>query len=847
MNPLTEYFHLQLEESLRKRRVVVWYDAEREFAPFLATLEQTEADLGLPKVKLGSTQARLARYDGSFFALRLEIEPLVETARPDPLLIYVPGEKPDEQGSPLKELECAGELYQRSLSKVSKQLLKRIFTEGVIDEMFRDKQLGYGDILTLLEPSGDTGGSVLKLVLGEGDGGTLLARWIAEPQLDDTIEAKGGRSELTKLIATRSGLDLKETADLAQCRDQFARFLLLNEFRQGLQCEPPATLSLIPSVGLKEQRDFNGRILDRLRTHYAETFERIADSVEQEFGLSNAAVPAEQLGSIDTFRFEERVMLAYIGEQIAAGQYDTAAKLAVSHRESFWARRDLSRRPAQWDVCALLAELGVQIARVLTELRTLNGTKLSSQVLVARYAAEDGWHRLDLLHRMLETRVAQMQDEPEAEKALAVVRSKVEDALRDLAAVFAHALEKDHWTVPGALHQTKIYPQKIASLPGKVAWFLVDALRFEMGTELARQLPEAVELELTPAVAALPSITPLCMAALLPGASSSYAVVEHEGKAAARIGNAVLADVTERMKFLKAEVPDSTDITLEQLLQRSPSKVKEKIGDARLLVVRSPEIDSLGEKHEFLARQLMETVIGNLTRAVRKLASMGYERFVITADHGHQFASRKEDDMKVEAPGGDTVELHRRCWIGKGPSIPVGSIRITATDLGYDSPLDFVFPQGLSVFKAGGGLSYHHGGFSLQELLIPVVCFRMPIAPSKKKSSGPSVRLSVEPALITNRTFVVNVELESDLVLRDSVRVRVVLVSKGEEVGYEGMANGAMFDRDAKVLTLEPGQSANVVLLLTRADIETVQILVQDEASAAVYAESKILPVKVKS
>jgi hypothetical protein len=105
----------------------------------------------------------------------------------------------------------------------------------------------------------------------------------------------------------------------------------------------------------------------------------------------------------------------------------------------------------------------------------------------------------------------------------------------------------------------------------------------------------------------------------------------------------------------------------------------------------------------------------------------------------------------------------------------------------------------------------------------------------------------VEPALITNRTFVVNVELESDLVLRDSVRVRVVLVSKGEEVGYAGMANGAMFDRDAKVLTLEPGQSANVVLLLTRADIETVQILVQDEASAAVYAESKILPVKVKS
>jgi hypothetical protein len=138
MNPLPEYLHLQLGDSLRKRRVVVWYDAGREFTPFIAALDRVRGADGLAKVTLGEVECRLAEFDGSFFALRLDVEPHVDTAKPEPLLIYVPGQRPLETTSPLKELECAGELYQRSLSKVAKQLLKRTYTEGTIDETFRE-------------------------------------------------------------------------------------------------------------------------------------------------------------------------------------------------------------------------------------------------------------------------------------------------------------------------------------------------------------------------------------------------------------------------------------------------------------------------------------------------------------------------------------------------------------------------------------------------------------------------------------------------------------------------------------------------------------------------------------
>ena len=48
----------------------------------------------------------------------------------------------------------------------------------------------------------------------------------------------------------------------------------------------------------------------RLRTSFADAYPALADRVEDELGLRNAKLPAECLGSIDTFRFEERALLS---------------------------------------------------------------------------------------------------------------------------------------------------------------------------------------------------------------------------------------------------------------------------------------------------------------------------------------------------------------------------------------------------------------------------------------------------------------------------------------------------------------------------------------------------------
>jgi hypothetical protein len=363
-----------------------------------------------------------------------------------------------------------------------------------------------------------------------------------------------------------------------------------------------------------------------------------------------------------------------------------------------------------------------------------------------------------------------------------------------------------------------------------------------MGADLRDQMQGADDLSLQPALATLPTITPIGMAALLPGASAGFSVVEHRGSVAARVEQTVMPGLAERMKFLKAKVPDVVDLTLDKVLSTGTATLGKSVRDASLILVRSQEIDFAGELDTGgLARHVMDSVIGNIARAARKLASVGVESFVVTADHGHLVGERREEDMRIDVPGGQKVGLHRRCWIGRGGSTPGGTIRVSGAELGYNTDLDFVFPTGMGVFKAGGGLMYHHGGTSLQELVIPVLSFR--IRASEPKAPVDAIRLEGLPDEITNRAF--SVKLTLAVLTTEPATFRVVLLANAEQVGEAGMTVGAELDRDSGIVTMQPGTEASVGVMLTREDCETVRIVVQDPATDAVLGQSDEIPVRL--
>jgi hypothetical protein len=839
MHPLHDYIVNQLAEKLRSRKIVVWYDPRRELSPFFDEVRgSAKAGAAAVPVKMDGVTAQLAEYDGSFFELRYVVEPYVKGDAPEHVIIYVPGCERDRRGSVLMEIEKAGTCQEPNLKRLAREVLRQKYTDGVIDELLARPNVTYGDLALAVSSGGSAEPpSILKAIFHNASGSELLATWLGSDARDAEIAAKDATGELVKLVRSRLGLSLDEAAGLSKLRSITLRYVLANEFRSDLKCPAPASLDAVPAPSTKEEEAAVRELAKQLRASFGESYPEMADRVEAELHLRDAKTAAEALGAIDTFRFEERALLTHCGDLITSERFEEALTLVGERERSFWLDRDFGRK-AQWEVCRRMAELGRAAAQVRDALAKMGSDPTS---WVETYAAPDGWFRMDLAQRRLETWVANLAEEPE-ERPLGIVRRLYEEVCRLMAEGFTKALVRSGWAVPACLHQTRIYSEVVNERPKPVAYLLVDAMRYEMGVELEGRLPKGAEVSVRAAVAALPSITPIGMAALQPGASASFSIAEVGGKFGARIDETFLPDLAARRKFAAARVPKLIDLSLDELLSLQPSKLAKKLDGAQVVVVRSQEIDHAGEAgFTFQARQVMATVIDNLARAIRKLAAAGVEHSVVTADHGHLFfASDRDESMRTDSPGGDQVDLHRRCWIGRGGSTPAGCVRVAASALGYASDLELVFPTGCGVFRGGGDLAFHHGGPSLQELLIPVLTVRLKVRASVPPRD-PAVQVSGLPDKITTRMITLTI---SSLL---GGNFAPLLVFKGRKVGgLFGVVGQASHDRNAGTVTLQPGSTATLALLLTDDTVAEVRVVLVDPITdAEIYRSPTDIPVRL--
>jgi hypothetical protein len=855
VHPLHDHIAQNVADYLRNRRVVVWYDQTGAYLPFINEVRGAPPTSPLPAATLETVMltdrtgvalaATLCCYGGSYVAVRMAVEPEVAASRPDPLLIYLPGVTYDERNSLLLELEYAGHRYQPLLKRdAARPVLGRFYSDGFIDDLYLRRELAYGEIKDLITQAADGGrrASLLHLVIPHAqDNAALIAAWLADPALDADLVERGATHELYLLCNSRLGLRLDPTFALAEARTRALRYLLINEFRLDCQAAPPAALATVPAPTTAEQRELLRKVLIHLRQHHPAAYITYADTIEAETGLAQAGIDGAALGATDTFRFEERALLHHADTLLAQGAYTTGHALYQERRSNFWVDRD-PLRLAQWELCRLIADLGRACDRVAAALPHIGPTPAA---WISAYAADNGWYLLDQAQRRLESWLVTLDEEPEVAAALSAVRQHYERLIQQLAVGFTQTLQRAQWQVAGVRQQSHIYADLVKPRPNTpVAYFLVDALRYEMGQELAQQLAPLGEVSATPAVAALPSITKVGMAALLPGAATSFNLADDNGKLAARIADSPLADWPARRKHLAAHVPGMVEFDLDRLIQFSPRQLTQEIAGAGLIVIRSQEIDTLGESGStLLARRLMESSIGAVARGVRKLHQAGIAHFVISADHGHLFAAARGDDMKLANPGGTCVELHRRCWIGHGGAAPAGAVRISGAALGYATDLDLIFPEGVGVFRAGGDLVYHHGGLSLQEIVVPVLQVRIPkVTPA---AAAVPIMLTDAPKVITTRSLGAKLRLENTL-FSEARRVRPLLMAGDKIVGVAGMAINGDFDPATQCVILPAqSESTSVGFRLTDESATRLRIVILDPITDALLVQSDEIEVKL--
>ena len=102
--------------------------------------------------------------------------------------------------------------------------------------------------------------------------------------------------------------------------------MLLGEFRKDLKGDPPASLNMVSQPATK-QLELVLEVAKSVRETHATYYVKMADDIQQELHLDSLGIAPEKLGTIDTFRFEEQVLLEHVGNLIVGDHAGIAKQL----------------------------------------------------------------------------------------------------------------------------------------------------------------------------------------------------------------------------------------------------------------------------------------------------------------------------------------------------------------------------------------------------------------------------------------------------------------------------------------------------------------------------------------
>jgi len=744
--PVSAALEADVRGWIRKQGIVVWLDQHGHYTEFVDRLAVLGAGGALPYA--------VYAFRGSHLALMRALEGVAAGTERMPVVIHMPGFTEESvKQTPLFELYAAGTRYRKALDTlVNDAAAGRVKPEQIAAfRAHREPTLAAADAWLAERLKLAEGGLAAHLL-------TMTPAAVLDDVLSDGFVAKrlGGASEAGSPPADGDetafwdrlnawlGLPpawqaLALPASRPHSKDiafAVASWAMCVEYVDDLR-RPPVNALLVAVPALPRAVIEACRALAvHLRDRHAGFYRSAADATEALLADEVEATRAEDLGSVDTFRFEEDTVLAAAFAAIENGEFAQAADWAGRRVEpeaavsaSFWLRDNPARMSA-WQLLRDAARLGQAITRAGARLSLGAATGLDDAVAayVERGAAVDQAHR-QLEQRRLALLYPQL---PEFE----TLRARL-DAMRRHWRTWADAWARDfnalcraHGFVGAASSQQRtLFDEVVRPLTqeaGTTAYFVVDALRYEMGEALHRQLQDtsSTTAHLKARLAELPTVTEVGMNALAPVHKQGRLHVAMAGDTGPVLGFQTgefrVFDPETRKRAMHDRVGGATCpwLTLEDVVGRDVPTLKRTVAQARLVVVHSQEIDAAGENGAGPA--MFDVVMQKLRAAWRLLRDAGVRRFVFTSDHGFLLL---DDSAASAVAHGRRIDPKRRHVFSPVGADHKGEARVALAELGYEGANGHVmFPETTAVFDTGRRtMSFVHGGNSLQERVIPVL------------------------------------------------------------------------------------------------------------------------------
>ena len=369
-------------------------------------------------------------------------------------------------------------------------------------------------------------------------------------------------------------------------------------------------------------------------------------------------------------------------------------------------------------------------------------------------------------------------------------------------------------SVPDVPRQSRFWSDVVErELAGatRVAVVISDALRYEVGAELADRLSAETKgaVRLGSMQAAFPSATEFGMASLLPHTTLELRPSEGTHPYADGIPTSGTAN---RERVLQATIPGSRAIQAKDLVAAKRADRRAMVGDARVLYVYHNLIDATGEEYPTEDRVLSacSEAVDDLVSAVKVLMNdLRINRVVVTADHGFLYTRRPLTEVQkvsIKEVGAEVAFAGRRHAITT--ELPeAGTFVRLALEYDCSTPLWGVAPREVvRIRRAGPGERYVHGGVSLQELCVPVVTVRFSDNRSKARTEQEPATL----ALLSTSRRVTSAIFRVDLWQRDPVGGKV-LAAEYDLVLEDGDGRPVSDARRASAASGDPDDQARVL------------------------------------
>lgn len=287
------------------------------------------------------------------------------------------------------------------------------------------------------------------------------------------------------------------------------------------------------------------------------------------------------------------------------------------------------------------------------------------------------------------------------------------DACADELAQYGRVLE-----VP---QQVDFYEQ-IKDEDNRIFVIISDAFRYEVAASLAEQLRRETQSKVTLGSCAgiFPTITKFGMAALLP--HKQLTVSERSNGDLQILADGMSTDAGNRDKVLKAANINSVALKYKDIAPMKRAERSALVKGMDVVYIYHDKVDEASHTSDSMVFPACDDAIEEIKNIVRIIRNeFSGTRVYITADHGFLYTySPLSEDSKVDktTPSEQDVEIDRRYLITRKGATPDYLLPVKFMDDGYDA---FAPRASVRIKKKGGGLNFVHGGISLQEMVVPVI------------------------------------------------------------------------------------------------------------------------------